>query len=124
MRTDLDGLMLDRNTFPHYPARDMALVHDELIASWNTLVEFCQHRLEQKTSLVDIKEWSDFSAPLQFALMAIDRVINDTEWIWSGDPRANVIEPQLGYALRSLESNLQQGLGCGHGLLVILKIVK
>jgi hypothetical protein len=56
--------------------------------------------------------------------MTVDRVINDTGWMWSGDPRANVIEPQLGYALRSLEASLQQGLGCGHGLLAILKITK
>lgn len=124
MRTDLNELMLDQTMFPQYLIPEISSVHNELLASWNTLVEYCQQRLEQKISLVDIKEWSEFVAPLQFALMAIDRVINDTEWIWSGDPRANVIEPQLGYALCSLESSLQQGLGCGHGLLVILKIVK
>jgi hypothetical protein len=73
---------------------------------------------------VELKGWPDFSAPLQFALMTIDRVINDTEWMWSGDPRANIIEPQLGYALRNLEADLQRGLGCGHGLLVMLKIEK
>ena len=56
--------------------------------------------------------------------MVIDRVINDTEWMWYGEPRANIIEPQLGYALRSLESNMQKGLGCGHGFIVILKVNK
>jgi hypothetical protein len=80
--------------------------------------------------------------------MTVDRVINNNEWMWFGDVRANVIgltlpwcgavymwmwfgdvranviEPQLGYALRSLEHNLQRGLGCGHGLLVVLQIVK
>jgi hypothetical protein len=92
--------------------------------NWNILVEFCQKRLERRVALIDLAGWAEFSAPLQFGLMTIDRVINDTEWMWSGDPRANIIEPQLGYALRDLESKLQQGLGCGHGLLVILKIRK
>jgi hypothetical protein len=41
-----------------------------------------------------------------------------------GEPRANIIEPQLGYALRSLEINMQQGIGCGHGLVAFLKITK
>jgi len=124
MRTDLNDLILERTMFPPHPVSEISSVLDELIVSWNTLVEFCQQRLEREISLLELKGWSEFSAPLQFGLMTIDRVINDVGWMWSGDPRANVIEPQLGYALRDLESSLQQGLGCGHGLLVILKIVK
>lgn len=71
-----------------------------------------------------MENWSEFSSHLQYVLMVIDRVINDTEWMWYGEPRANIIEPQLGYALRSLESNMQKGLGCGHGFIVILKVNK
>jgi SAM-dependent methyltransferase len=124
IRTNLSELIINPAILPQHPVPEISLVLDELIMSWNTLVEYCQQRLERKMSLVELEGWSNFSAPLQFALMTIDRVINNTEWMWSGDPRANVIEPQLGYALRDLESKLQQGLGCGHGFITILRITK
>jgi hypothetical protein len=41
-----------------------------------------------------------------------------------GDPRANVIEPQLGYALRGLELLMQKGMGTGHGLVGVFEINK
>jgi hypothetical protein len=37
-------------------------------------------------------------------------------------PRENIIEPQLGYALRYLEMKLQRGLGCAHGLVGIFEV--
>ena len=46
-----------------------------LIRCWNILVEFTQRRLRRNVSLVDMKGWSEFPAPLQFALMTMDRVI-------------------------------------------------
>ena len=88
------------------------------------MVEYCQHRLSHNFSLPELKEWDAFPNPLQFSLMTIDRVIADVGWMWYGDPRANIIEPQLGYALRTLEYDMQQGWGCGHGLVAILKLQK
>jgi hypothetical protein len=41
-----------------------------------------------------------------------------------GNPRANLVEPQLGYCLRELETGLQKGLGCGHGLAAIFEVVR
>jgi hypothetical protein len=41
-----------------------------------------------------------------------------------GNPRASLIEPQLGYCLRELEMGLQKGLGCGHGLVAIFEVTK
>ncbi len=69
-----------------------------------------------------MKAWATYSPHLQFVMMIIDRVINDIGWMWNGDPRANIIEPRLGYALYSLETILQEGLGCGHGLIALLKL--
>jgi hypothetical protein len=40
------------------------------------------------------------------------------------DARANLIEPQLGYALRDLERSLQVGEGHAHGLVGIYEIRK
>lgn len=39
-----------------------------------------------------------------------------------GNPRASLVEPQLAYCLRELEMGLQQGLGCGHGLVAIFEV--
>jgi hypothetical protein len=41
-----------------------------------------------------------------------------------GNPRASLVEPQLGYCLREIEMGLQKGLGCGHGLVAIFEVVK
>lgn len=122
LRTDLSQLILDPGMIPSHP--EVSPFLNRLLESWNILVSFCESRLKQNVSLIEMRGWSEFSTPLQFALMTIDRVINDTGWIWYGEPRANIIEPQLGYALRSLESDMQQGVGCGHGLLAVLRVRK
>ena len=122
LRTDLMELSIDPSIVPDNQTPAPFL--KELVKSWNILVEYCQNRLQDDTSLTDLEAWSEYSSPLQFALMTIDRVITDTSWMWYGEPRANIIEPQLGYALRSLEFNMQKGEGCGHGLIAVLKISK
>jgi hypothetical protein len=45
-------------------------------------------------------------------------------WLSYGLPRENIIEPQLGYALRNLIMELQQGQGAAHGLVCVLEIDK
>ncbi|NQT18332.1 MAG: hypothetical protein HQ592_01415 [Planctomycetes bacterium] len=52
------------------------------------------------------------------------KVIAGVGWLGIGLPRENIIEPQLGYALRHLIMNLQEGRGCGHGLVGILEVEK
>ena len=49
-------------------------------------------------------------------------VVEGVGWLGLGLPRENIIEPQLGYALRSLEMKLQQGLGCAHGLVGVFEV--
>ena len=122
LRTNLSELLIDPLIVPEHPL--IALQLRQLITSWNVVVEYCQQRLWSSCALREIEGWSNFSKPLQFALMTVERVIADVGWMWYGAPRANIIEPQLGYALRTLEYELQQGIGCGHGLLAILKIKK
>lgn len=122
LRTDLQTLILNENIVPQHPQVSPFL--HRLIKSWNILVEYCQQRLCNNLYLTDLEGWDKFPKPLHFALMTIDRVIADVGWMWYGDPRANIIEPQLGYALRTLEYEMQSGMGCGHGLVAILKIQK
>ena len=51
-------------------------------------------------------------------------VVGGVGWLVLGLPRENIIEPQLGYALRYLVTNLQRGQGCAHGLVGIFEIDK
>ena len=123
MRTDLNQLIIDPNVFSPHPTISPFL--GELIESWNTVIRFCKQRFSKHSiPIVEIEDWSKYSSQLQFAIMTLDRVIASTSWMWVGDTRANIIEPQLGYVLRSLEYDLQKGLGCGHGFLVYLQIEK
>ncbi len=121
-RTDLQTLILDETMVPNHP--EVTPFLQSLIKAWNILVNYTQDRLCNKIHLTDLEDWDQFPKPLQFALMTMDRVIADVGWMWYGDPRANIIEPQLGYALRTLEYEMQTGMGCGHGLLAILKVQK
>jgi SAM-dependent methyltransferase len=121
-RTDLETLMLDEDAIPQHP--EVTPFLRSLIKARNILLDYTQRRLCNELHLTDLKEWNDFPKPLHFALMTMDRVIADVGWMWYGDPRANIIEPQLGYALRTLEYEMQTGMGCGHGLVAILKVEK
>jgi len=93
---------------------------------WNNLVDYCQRRLEKghHPHPVRLRDWQSFPPALQIAIMTLDRVIDTVAWMRMGDPRANIIEPQLGYALRNLELESQTGLGRGHALIGVLEIRK
>ena len=62
--------------------------------------------------------------PVRESIRIIRNVVRNVQWFRMGDPRANVIEPQLGYILRNLEMDLQAGLGAAHGLLAIYELRK
>ncbi len=61
---------------------------------------------------------------LKEAMLEMERAVTGASALNIADPRANIIEPQLCYCLRQLEMELQQGEGCGHGLVAILKVHK
>ena len=73
---------------------------EDLIRSWNILIEFTQHRLSHNISLPDVVGWDEFAKPLQFALMTIDRVIADVGWIWRGDKN---YQSKAGQAFQGVE---------------------
>ncbi|MDI6885949.1 MAG: hypothetical protein QMD22_06320 [archaeon] len=52
----------------------------------------------------------------------LERMVESTIWMNNSNHRENVIEPQLGYALRNLEMRMQRGLGAAHGLLAVLSV--
>ena len=122
LRTNLEELLINPHLVPDHPP--LAPQMRQLIESWNMVVEYCQQLLWQRCSLIELKGWADLAKPLQLALMTVERARAAVSWMCYDDPRANLIEPQLGYALRTLEYEMQQGAGCGHGLVAILKINK
>lgn len=122
VRTDLDTLKVEAVPVPGY--EELNGRFSALQICWNNLVEYTKRRLERRQHPVRTKNWRSFPPALQVAVMTMDRVIDTASWIRMGDARANIIEPQLGYALRSLELEWQQGAGCGHALLGIFDIRK
>lgn len=90
---------------------------------WNVLIDFTLKRLRgTRVNLVEMEGWRAYPAPLQMALMTLDRIIDSVAWIDVDDVRANIIEPQLAYVLCRMQHQLQEGRGCGHGLVAVLQI--
>lgn len=90
---------------------------------WDIVVRFARQRVTGKRiNLVELEGWRDYPGALQTALLTLDRVIDSVAWIDVGDVRANIIEPQLAYVLLRMLHRLQEGVGCGHGLVAVLTV--
>ena len=124
VRTDLAGLIIDY--FPRTGFDRLNAFFDGFSMCWNTLVrhtlEFLSDFGEKPVSRDNIEERCMFyPEPLRHAVLTMRKVI-DATGLLPGDTRANIIEPQLAYALRKLEMDMQPGAGVGHGLIAILEI--
>jgi len=127
LRTYLEPLLLDYRPKPGFEFVNMFF--DQLQASWNALIrytmEICERYDDDKGRVVDPPDVpAYYPEPLKRAMLDMLRVVEGSGWLRIGDARANVIEPQLGYALRGLEMSLQQGMGNGHGLVGIFEVSK
>lgn len=126
-RTDLSTLLVDyvpRHGFGHLNA-----FFEMFFLSCNALVEYTMELLSnydvEKGELLRVPEvLPTYPEPLKVAMATMRRLIEGVGWLTSGDIRANVIEPQLGYMLRKLEMELQPRIGVGHSLVGIFEIVK
>jgi hypothetical protein len=128
MRTDLATLVFDYAPKPGFDFLNDYFEH--LQACWNTLINETQELME-----IYDEEKSDFSrelAPIPASyppalhdmIDRMRRVVAGVGWLGIGLPRENIIEPQLGYALRYLVTNLQRGQGCAHGLVGVFEVDK
>ncbi len=125
VRTDLENLKIDVETLPNLPMAALQENLYTLAACWNLLLDYAQQRFKQEIDpKKDIQGWENLPQALQFGLMTLDRLCHDTAWIAYGDRRANILEPHIAYVLRSLEYELQQGLGLGSELSWILEVEK
>jgi len=126
-RTDLESLLVDyvpRAGFDH-----LNQFFEMLFLSWNMLVKhtislLSSYDSEKGTFEIVPEIHPYYPDPLKEAMKTMQRVIEGVGWVSWGDVRANVIEPHLGYSLRKLETDLQQGTGLGHGLIGIFEITK
>ncbi len=128
VRTDLEMLLVD-----YVPKPGFAFLNDyyeHLQMCWNTLVLYVDGLLLQyddserrfRTEPEPIP--GSYPPALQGAMRKMRGVVEGVGWLETGLPRENIIEPQLGYALRYLITALQQGIGGGHGLIGIFEIDK
>jgi SAM-dependent methyltransferase len=127
-RTDLSSVLIDYTPSPGFEFINDYFEHLQMC--WNTLVLYVDELLK----LYDEGERQFASEPppipasyppaLQDMMERMKQVVAGVGWLETGLPRENIIEPQLGYSLRHLAMNLQQGLGCAHGLVGIFEIGK
>jgi SAM-dependent methyltransferase len=123
-RTDLNELIIPAEWLKLPDLPQIRSFFNYFIEIWNNFLKYSLLRLEKTISPEQIGDWEQFPASLQFGMLTLDRLIRDTEWIAYGDPRANLIEPHIAYVLRNLEFSLQQGLGCGQNMQLVLQIKK
>ncbi len=126
VRTDLTSLMVDY--VPRQGFEFLNRYYEHIQVSWNYLVQYVSELLklydEDKRVFTGTLPEPPAAAPSPLVDMVIrmTKIVEGTGWYGLGLPRENIIEPQLGYALRHIVTNLQDGQGCGHGLVCILQI--
>jgi len=127
-RTELESLIVN-----YAPKQSFDLLNDyfeHLQMCWNALVHYVHHLLaiydenERCFQGESLPIPGSHPKPLQDMMERMRHVVEGIGWLRYGLPRENIIEPQLGYALRYLIASLQRGQGCAHGLVGILEIDK
>lgn len=128
LRTDLAALLVDYVPRPGFDFLNRYYEHVQMC--WNYVVQYVSRLLEifdeESRVYTEALPEPPVACPEAVAEMLdrMKRVVEGTGWYGMGLPRENIIEPQLGYALRHVVTKLQQGRGCGHGLVGILEIDK
>ncbi len=117
--TNLDEVLI------HYVPREgfteVNAYHQRFADCWNYLVTYTKALLEGSKPPEALAE---MPLPLRSLLSTMKGVVRVAAGMKVGNARASLVEPQLGYCLRELEMRLQQGRGCGHGLVAIFEVVK
>ncbi len=127
-RTDLTTLMVDYVPRPGFDHLNNFFEH--FFMCCNTLIEhtiamlrnYSCRKGELCQSPPEVPPY--YPEPLKDAIHTMRSVIEGSGWLGWGDPRANIIEPHLGFSLRKLEMDLQPGIGVGHSLVGVFEVVK
>jgi SAM-dependent methyltransferase len=131
IRTDPEQLLIDY--IPHPDIRFTDLFFQQFQSCWNSLVRYtmglCQEHDGRRpgpgapSSTGEVYR-ADAPRVLLKVLEHMKQVIQGIGHFNMEDARANVVEPQLAYALRELEMSLQRGAGNGHGIVGIFVVNK
>jgi len=128
LRTELDLLIVD-----YVPKAGFEFLNDyfeRLQMCWNALVRYVAQLLkgydeDKRTFSRELPPIpATYPPALRDMMERMKLVVGGIGWLSYGLPRENIIEPQLGYALRYLVANLQQGQGCAHGLVGVFEVDK
>mgnify|MGYP001132720299 CR=1 FL=1 len=123
LRTYFPDLKVDFKPRPGFDWQNEAL--RTLAESWNNLVDYTMVLMKHYDSDEELLPYPPQTEvkPLELAYRVMRQTLEGSRGLY-GDIRADVVEAQLVYAIRSLEMNLQNGRGLGHGLITIIKVVK
>jgi len=128
LRTELHTLLVNYVGKPGFDFINDYYEHLQMC--WNAIVHYVDGLMEnfdeEKRAYTTEPPPPPVSCPPALADMfeRMRLVVEGIGWLRYGLPRENIIEPQLGYALRYLACNLQQGQGCGHGLVGVFEVGK
>jgi len=111
--TDLEQLLIDYHKKEGAGFNRLNRFFEEFCMRWNSVISYT-HELLSPDSRV--------ASPCSEAEEKIEEIVDSEAWVETSNPRANLIEPQLGYLLRQLEVDLQEGVGAAHGFIVILNV--
>lgn len=124
-RTDLTKLLFDYKPHPRHP--EINAFFEGFQTAWNAVVSAALDELHCS----HYAEWLGIDGsvgplpePVHCAIKMVRASIRHSHLFHMDDPIANLIEPQLAYALRYLEQAMQQGLGCGHSLLAFYELCR
>lgn len=105
--TDFESLLITYHSQEDFPALNSFF--EDFSRHWNAFVGgMMGGDCETKIKIPEMEE--------------LEQMVKNAPRVKISNYRENVIEPQLGYALRNLEMRLQRGMGTAHGLLAILRI--
>lgn len=123
-RTNLEDLIFDYA--PHGGFAELNEFFESFQMAWNAVVYAALEALERwdDAKYLGQQPPKEYPETVQEAIRTIRHVVRHVKWFRMGDPRATIVEPQLGYILRNLEMDMQQGLGTAHGLVGVYEIVK
>jgi SAM-dependent methyltransferase len=128
VRTDSSFLIINYIPKPGFQFLNGYFEHLQMC--WNTLVQYVDHLLEtydeeQQRFPHELPPVpASYPPALREMMERMRKVVEGVGWLGIGLPRENIIEPQLGYALRYLITELQQGRGCAHGFVGIYEVDK
>ena len=127
-RTDSASLLID-----YHPQDGFEFINgyfEHLQMCWNMLVRYVDELMQaydaenRRFATKPPPVPAGYPPALREMMERMRLVVEGVGWLGFGLPRENIIEPQLGYALRYLEMKLQRGFGGVHGLVGVFEVDK